>query len=44
VRCKDEGNKLYGIGIQFEALSEEKHVFMEAKVAELIRLEKKGKE
>jgi len=43
VRCKDEGNKLYSIGIKFEALSEEKHAFMEAKVTELIRLEKKGK-
>ena len=42
VRCQEQSNKLYNIGIQFEPLSETENIFLEKQIAKLINLEKKG--
>ncbi len=42
VRCQEQSNKLYNIGIQFEPLSETENILLEKKIAQLINLEKKG--
>ena len=44
VRCKQESERFYNTGIQFEPLSELKHAFLEGKIAEILDLEKKGNE
>jgi c-di-GMP-binding flagellar brake protein YcgR len=43
VRCLQESEKFYNIGIQFEPLSELKTAFLDGKISELIALEKKAK-
>ena len=43
VRSKQESEKFYNIGIQFEPLSELKSAFLDGQVSELIDLEQKGK-
>jgi hypothetical protein len=43
VRCKQESEKFYNTGIQFEPLSELKACFSRGKVAEIIALGAKGK-
>jgi len=42
VRCVEEGQEFYNIGIQFEPLSELKHAFLDGKISEILDLEKKG--
>jgi len=41
-RCKQEGEKYYNVGIEFEPLGELKYAFLDGKVSELIELEQKG--
>jgi hypothetical protein len=42
VRCKQENERFYNLGIQFEPLSELKAAFLEGKISEIIALEQKG--
>ena len=44
VRCQQESQKIYNIGIQFEPLSELNHIFLDKKISELINLEKKSEQ
>ena len=43
VRCVQESERFYNIGIQFEPLSELKHDFLDRKISEIIIIEQKGK-
>ena len=42
VRCQEQINKLYNIGIQFGPLSEAENIYLDKKIAKLINGEKKG--
>lgn len=42
LRSNKEAERIYHIAIQFDPMDEVKHAFLEAKVAELLELEKKG--
>jgi len=41
VRCRQESNKVYNIGIQFEPLGEAEQAYLDKKIAQLIHLGKK---
>jgi len=43
VRCVQESEKFYNVGIQFEPLNELKYAFLDGVISELIDLEQKGK-
>jgi Tfp pilus assembly protein PilZ len=43
VRCRQQDNKVYNIGVQFGTLSEPNRVILEGKISQLLNLEKKDK-
>lgn len=43
VRSKQESERIYNIGIQFEPLSEPKQAFLAGKISEIVALAQKGK-
>jgi hypothetical protein len=43
VRSRQDSERFYNIGIQFEPLSELKHAFLDGKISEIIGYEQKGK-